>query len=1083
MALLIVLIATLYTKGDAKHDLYVDTDSFSQSLTKLWQECDEHEAVVEVSISSKTDILSSTKEDVSISYNVEKGTNSETNWILYSINIVSTCKRIAIVLIQKLIGLFMSLRAILDSFVLSYGKYIVDQNADNIENMISYKKHYKQIMHNAYHHYCDMQCDNLPSKLWYTSRVYCGLMTWLNNCFSDDISDYMCHDCNQHSQYESSHHNLNRYENIYDRLVSKTGVTIIDRNLFIFIALHTHMTISFVGFIVSLCAIGSFWLTPIVSLISALVLKKYGFFKASTITTTFFIAINHVRFVRLEIACYSNIDMVCMILQSSLHISYTITFYLLIRMFYIIKSHILNRRSNNSYDKESKSIFTDEMHSGAPFSDGIRQTSPSDTASECSKFAFLKLRQLCVQNKTNENHNAHHHDVPRGLICGFVIDAPEGAPKYSYKFVKVIFRQESLGRIVNILQNKTLGRNDQNDPIAVACLVYSRYVDTYDINVYQQIPISVTNNRDNYGNRILKWWIMNNMDVNALKFYRIYSHLLDFTNYEHHNDGSLFPELMLNDPQDMKLYKSRYYTPVLDIYGKLHRSLGSYLCEQYHIEYAISESSTKLSSPQDLTNMTVDTLNPDTYDGERNGVVQKGTRAIICNSDQQCRLQSQPNMLMDKHPDIREQVQSNTNYFKNSIVGGVAYCTSSSSIPSEPFENNTKTIGVVSVPDMIGDGNSTAEINDILSQLTPESSGTFRVAKYLLKTMTALKPYIPRFSRQQSALEGVLNLNQFTSNTDIQFGAPFTYGEFLKNAKAGDMIAVHGFAALSNVICTIQSKLRGGSKFLSHVGILVDTTIIRSPGMIDGEMYLLESSAGGGVIGDLHDCVPNIFGLAKSGVQIRSMKLLLTQAIRQRCIYIHCPLKSEYRNILNQNTGTDRLNNNQHCIFSNAIPRYINRPYTLTAANFLLGVESACADFYNSSGSGLTSNVPICRLNATKNVSKLKGFLSAYGKTQSTPFGSEFFCSELVASVYVELGILHIRGNCNIVDIWGLDMDHELVDTLKRHNDADQDESSDVIRQRIISPRHIYPIDFFSKSSRIYMPYLFDKLHVIHPIE
>lgn len=499
---------------------------------------------------------------------------------------------------------------------------------------------------------------------------------------------------------------------------------------------------------------------------------------------------------------------------------------------------------------------------------------------------------------------------------------------------------------------------------------------------------------------------------------------------------------------------SDYCVPFLDLYGRLHKSQNHYICSMVDDEFA---SNLLISLPNNNNHAHLTAMQDE--------------KILICDDDNVCSI---------KHVSSKKGVQSishnvssqsdinlNTERFKHLLIvidkarKEENNNNSLDDVSSMSSTNNTNNMNEFS--SILEQTIRSGEFDFLLAQLSPEDNFVFRTAKTVLSFIGSVANVVPKFSTDYnddplSNPDYAVNLSTLSSGTNMKFGKSLTYDEFLEMAKPGDMVAVHGFQTLSNIICSIQSNVRGCSKFLSHVGHIIDTTYLRANGMVDGEKYLVESSAGGGIIGNMSDCVPEINGFGKHGVQIRSMRALLRQAIGHNSIYILCPLDAKNRRIFEQKCGPNRRNKNQKCAMAQCIEMLISVPYTTTPSNFMLGVLSG--KFMSNSSS-------------TRN--KIITMMSKCGIQRGTAFGSELYCSEYMAYLYV------MSGNYQLYHPY-----KEGEFDIKKHIIGKKPSelgylSPEILSSKFVNPRQIYPIDFFIKDGLL--PYIFDDLHVILPLE
>lgn len=288
------------------------------------------------------------------------------------------------------------------------------------------------------------------------------------------------------------------------------------------------------------------------------------------------------------------------------------------------------------------------------------------------------------------------------------------------------------------------------------------------------------------------------------------------------------------------------------------------------------------------------------------------------------------------------------------------------------------------------------------------------------------------------------DLEQLSRNTNIEYGEPMDYAELCKVARPGDMIAVHGVHAMSRIICNLQGKIKDGERYLSHVILLVDTTVFWMPGMIPGELYGIEACTGGGMIDDSYDVLPDVFLISRSGVQVRSLRGLLSESAKQHSLYLWCPLNAENRAKFDAGVGIHRDNLDVPCKLVSNLPKYLNKPYTLTPANFFVGASNS-------------------KMNGSVAADAVRDMITSHAMRYQSPMGSEYFCSELVGDLYIDTGILQpkrkIPHGANLGDLV----------------------TADEMAEHFFVGRQLFPLDYFLCHSKI--PYLFDPVHVIHPTQ
>jgi hypothetical protein len=274
------------------------------------------------------------------------------------------------------------------------------------------------------------------------------------------------------------------------------------------------------------------------------------------------------------------------------------------------------------------------------------------------------------------------------------------------------------------------------------------------------------------------------------------------------------------------------------------------------------------------------------------------------------------------------------------------------------------------------------------------------------------------------------------SNLVIPLLSPMSYEDVVRNAKPMDLFCTRGHTTNGKFIQMIEHMSRG-SDICTHVGLFVDTSVIRLNGMVDGELYVIESVIGGDLIpgpGPVYD----IAGAAVNGVQIRSLKDIMISPENEATFFTWASLKPEYRQIVQRNVGlhvqpgtstvltgprggpsdaestnkslfgslisflsfalsdnADQSSSksaaaaaishyqmkhipgkvNANCALTRSLPKYLAKPYPGNASNFVFG---------------MTSSKVVTGM-AAKCMSEI---------------GEDYYCSELCANLYAEVGVL-----------------------------------------------------------------------------
>ena len=474
-----------------------------------------------------------------------------------------------------------------------------------------------------------------------------------------------------------------------------------------------------------------------------------------------------------------------------------------------------------------------------------------------------------------------------------------------------------------------------------------------------------------------------------------------------------------------KAYRSGLHysnkSPIVDVMGNIYYSYGSFVCESH----PLIESST--------------------FDGTAKDVVAHASEAPthkVWNYDSlqfQCALvELDPSLAQDMTHGVHNDIVETFRKRNQAMIGYLNEITSGTALSSDDRINMLQNVIRYAFDEQ--------DVALLKNQLNPAERNGFGIIKKFVSAMSKFVSTEPKGDSGAGDGDVVLEMKALAEGTKIEWAGSIDYESLRKVAKVGDMIAVHGRATASNIICTLQSKMRGGSKFISHVLVVVDTTVFWMPGMVDGELYCIESAAGGGVLGDNIDSTPDIFGCARSGVQVRSLRsLLVDNAAHHHALYMWCPLNAAARSIMNQGVGIHRLDQHSPCRLVSNMKQYLNRRYTLTPANFLLGSRR---DLVGVGGSNMMQKA-------------FKSSLTSYAMHNQTPLGYEYFCSELVATVYCHVGL------------------YKSLLNLETHQGRTLSEllPQDVLSQVLCVPRQVYPIDFFHETPST--PYLFEPIWVI----
>ena len=210
----------------------------------------------------------------------------------------------------------------------------------------------------------------------------------------------------------------------------------------------------------------------------------------------------------------------------------------------------------------------------------------------------------------------------------------------------------------------------------------------------------------------------------------------------------------------------------------------------------------------------------------------------------------------------------------------------------------------------------------------------------------------------------IIDIKDECKTMDIIIGEHLDYEIFSKLAKPFDSIFLRNPNIVGKVIRETQAITREKCKLFSHVVTLLNTTVIKLDGMIDGEWYVIESTVTN--LLPNYDNVKNIGGKLFSGVQIRSLREQLSVRGNESTLYMWCPLKPQMRKIIEQNYDAK--------IYKQMIINLLGKNYTTNVMNFFTAFWPSALDWIRQ----FTGSAP----------------------------GSTYYCSELVCAMYQQQGII-----------------------------------------------------------------------------
>lgn len=208
-----------------------------------------------------------------------------------------------------------------------------------------------------------------------------------------------------------------------------------------------------------------------------------------------------------------------------------------------------------------------------------------------------------------------------------------------------------------------------------------------------------------------------------------------------------------------------------------------------------------------------------------------------------------------------------------------------------------------------------------------------------------------------------INMKEECDTMDVAIGKQLDYEKFASYAKPFDAIFMRSDTIVGYVVRQSQNYTRNKCKLFSHVAVLINTSVIKLDGMIDGEWYIIES-----VVTNLfnYDPIKNIAGKTFSGVQIRSLRSQMKDSINQSTLFLWCPLKPKVREIIETNYDEK--------MYKKMIVDLLGKNYTTNMMNFFTAFNPKLFDWIRQ----FTGSVP----------------------------GSTYFCSEFVCYMYQQQGII-----------------------------------------------------------------------------
>lgn len=263
---------------------------------------------------------------------------------------------------------------------------------------------------------------------------------------------------------------------------------------------------------------------------------------------------------------------------------------------------------------------------------------------------------------------------------------------------------------------------------------------------------------------------------------------------------------------------------------------------------------------------------------------------------------------------------------------------------------------------LVTDAQCMFEIKGFGAPLPAADSTSDAIAKEL-EPLFAMIPGFVRIPKQ-------LNLKQGCADIQLKIGEPMSYDQLAAVVKPLDLFSLRSNTPFSNLIHVVQEQARSCT-ITTHVGMFVDTTLFSYPGMVDGEIYVVESVVGGNILPNNMDSVKDVLNQSVNGIQIRSLRKLMLAPEAATCIFMWSPLSAAKRKHVDQFIGLKRSAKKSPCRFTSVIAKYMGKPYPSNPFNFFPGIDNG----------------------------HVSGFLG-------TELTSDYFCSEFVVSLYSDVGLL-----------------------------------------------------------------------------
>jgi hypothetical protein len=242
----------------------------------------------------------------------------------------------------------------------------------------------------------------------------------------------------------------------------------------------------------------------------------------------------------------------------------------------------------------------------------------------------------------------------------------------------------------------------------------------------------------------------------------------------------------------------------------------------------------------------------------------------------------------------------------------------------------------------------------------------------------------------------------------------YDYNEIKDKIKPYDLIAFRGGDLVSDFISYLEKKTIGVG-FFTHVGMAVTSDILPSCIVDDhefvleeGKVYLLESTFTYSVLG-VSDGIPDVTtDKCMIGVQLRDLEVVIPHYIvSDKTKVAWCPLKKKYRKKIQ-----DGYLNQESGFFTELFHEYHNRYYEMDAIGLLGSMFPSMR--------GLRDE----RNKIYKKMYKILQRWHIVNPDNEGPAGWQF-CSELVANIYLAIGVLNNIDPKDVlpVDFFGYDLD------------------------------------------------------------